>query len=208
MSELTSQNVEWFAADSHHEPKDYRVTVKARNNRILTAIEEFGGEVGAKWCQENGLSYVTINNLINMTISPIKVNGDFKDCAKKLCEVLGKDRFDLWSVDQLVPLEKNHSEFEVSGEELKKIIGRDDVMYIQDFNEVDDERVSVMLEKALHGLRDKERAVIEMLFYEEKSVSEVGSFLGITGSRVLQIQTNAIRKLRHHKITDALLGCI
>lgn len=38
--------------------KDYRVTVKVRNNRILRAIEAAGGTLVGKWCEEHGLAYL------------------------------------------------------------------------------------------------------------------------------------------------------
>lgn len=42
--------------------RDYRVTVKVRNNRILTAIEAAGGSPGQKWCVANGLPYLQVND--------------------------------------------------------------------------------------------------------------------------------------------------
>ena len=50
--------------------KDYRITVKVRNNRMLNAIADAGGTPGQKWCAGKGLSYARWNSLINMTSSP------------------------------------------------------------------------------------------------------------------------------------------
>ena len=91
--------------------KDYRLTVKVRNNRILKAIEAVGGTPGGKWCAANGLNYVSVNELINLTSSPLnKVDGTLTLNASLLCDVLGKLPEDLWSNEQLYPLVKNFSE--------------------------------------------------------------------------------------------------
>ncbi len=65
--------------------KDYRVTVKVRNNRILRAIEEAGGTPGQKWCEEQGIGYQSINNLVNMTASPLTADGNLSAPAAMLC---------------------------------------------------------------------------------------------------------------------------
>ena len=86
---------------------DYRVTVKVRNNRILKAMKEIGAEPGQKWCEANGLVYTQINNLINMTESPLLKTGALSTSAERLCDVLGKLAEELWTNDQIRPLEKN-----------------------------------------------------------------------------------------------------
>ncbi len=93
--------------------KDYRITVKVRNNRILKAIEECGGTPGQKWCEANGLSYSSLNYFINMAKSPLRDDGTIRSSASQLCDVVGKLPEELWSNEQLYPLEKNFSEMEM-----------------------------------------------------------------------------------------------
>ena len=53
-----------------------------------------------------------------------------------------------------------------------------------------------MLTAAIDGLGEKERLVITLYYYEELKYSEIAEVMGIGQSRVCQIHTKAIRKLK------------
>jgi len=64
-----------------------------------------------------------------------------------------------------------------------------------------DDDYKTMLNKQLieyikSGLSKKERLVLEMYYYEELTMAEIGRVLGITESRVSQILANLIKRLR------------
>ena len=52
------------------------------------------------------------------------------------------------------------------------------------------------LTQCLQALRERERAVIVMSFYDEQSGAEVGDFLGLSEANVRVIRHRAIRQLR------------
>ena len=88
--------------------KDYRINIKVRNNRLIEAIEESGGQLGGKWCKANNLSYNKVNDLIRLKDSPLKKNQvDLTETAYKLCEILNKSPNELWSDEQINPLQMN-----------------------------------------------------------------------------------------------------
>ena len=176
--------------------KDYRVTVKVRNNRILKAIEDSGGTPGGKWCHENSLNYGRVNDLVNMTISPISPEGALRPYAAKLCEVLNKLPEDLWSNDQIYPLEKNFSEMEMSHEQVVALLPSDQQAYLPDFSELEQSQTKTLIEKVLATLTGRERAVIRMRFEDECTYEECGDILNISRARVQQIEAKALRKLR------------
>ena len=182
--------------------KDYRVTVKVRNNRILKAIEDSGGMPGAKWCHENGLGYARVNNLINMTTSPISPEGTLYPDAAKLCEVLNKLPEDLWSNEQLYPLEKNFSEMEMSHEQVVALLPSDQQSYLPDFSELEQSQTKALIGKALATLNGQERAVIRMRYEDDRSLGECAESLNVSTERIRQIESKALRKLRH----PALVG--
>lgn len=185
--------------------KDYKVTVKVRNNRILKAIEEAGGAVGSKWCLKHGLYYVGVNNLINMTSSPIHKNGELTELASKLCEVLNKSPFDLWSEEQLVPLEKNTSEFEMSGEQVQQLLSHEPDYYLQNFDEnLDLQDLRKTLEKAFEKLTPREKQILQERFYKERTLSEIGADYDVTKERIREIEAKALRKLRHPSAANEL----
>ena len=177
--------------------KDYRVTVKVRNNRILRAIEAIGGTPGGKWCEANGLQYVSVNGLINMTASPVLPSGDFRSTAARLCEVLGKLPEELWSTEQLYPLEKNFSDMEIDGAQLAAMLPQEQQYYLPDFSNLEKEQAKALMDKAKSTLSAREQRVLQMRFEEDNSYEACGKEFGVTKARVQQIERTALNKLRH-----------
>jgi RNA polymerase sigma factor for flagellar operon FliA len=58
------------------------------------------------------------------------------------------------------------------------------------------EKTRKILEGALDGLPDRDRLVIVLYYYEELTLKEIGETLGVSESRVSQIHTKAILRLR------------
>jgi RNA polymerase sigma factor FliA len=55
-----------------------------------------------------------------------------------------------------------------------------------------------VLEKAIASLPEQEKKVLMLYYYEELMLKEIGKILGISESRVSQIHTKALLKLRTH----------
>lgn len=188
--------------------KDYRITVKVRNNRLLKAIEAVGGTPGQKWCDEHGLSYIRVNKLINMTSSPLTALGELYPDAERLCEILGKIPSDLWSNEQLYPLERNFSEMEMDYSQVLALLPNSDQSYLPDFSELEARQTKKLISNALSTLTSREREVIKIRFEDDLTLEEIGARLGVTGTRVLQIEAKALRKLRHPDNSRNLVDCI
>lgn len=188
--------------------KDYRLTVKVRNNRILTAIADVGGTQGAKWCAENGLSYVCVNNLINMTKSPIRTDGVLSETAEKLCNVLNKLPTDLWSNEQIYPLERNFSEMEMDYAQLCELLPTAEQSYLPDFSEIEQEQTKAMVNHALGTLPSKLSKVLRMRFEDDLTFKEIGEHFGVSVERVRQLEAKAMRLLRHPARAARLSECV
>lgn len=177
--------------------KDYRLTIKVRNNRLLKAIEAAGGTTGKKWCSANGLGYARVNCLVNMTSSPLTAEGTLHADAEKLCDVLGKLPEDLWSNEQLYPLERNFSEMEMDHAQVVALLPPEDQSYLPDFANLEHEQTRRLVTTALSTLTGREREVIQMRFTDDLSFDECGTKMGISRTRVQQIEAKALRKLKH-----------
>ena len=176
---------------------DYRVTVKVRNNRILKAIESAGGAPGQKWCDGNGLNYQQVNDLINMKISPLTSAGDMREVSSRLCDVVNCLPEDLWSNEQLYPLERNLSEIEMSLEGVLDLLSEShESSYLHDFSSVEKEQQSALIDKAMAMLTSREESVLRMRFYEDMTLEQVGKVLGVTRERIRGIEAKALRKMR------------
>ena len=62
-----------------------------------------------------------------------------------------------------------------------------------------------LIADTIGGLPEKERLVISLYYYEDLNMKEIGSILGITESRVCQIHTKAVGRLRA-KLRSAMAG--
>jgi RNA polymerase sigma factor for flagellar operon FliA len=52
--------------------------------------------------------------------------------------------------------------------------------------------------EAIAGLPERETIVVTLYYYEELTLREIGEVLGVTESRVSQLHTKAILRLRAH----------
>lgn len=188
--------------------KDYRVTVKVRNNRLLKAIEDAGGTPGMKWCEANGLRYDKVNDLINMTCSPLTAKGELCLEAAKLCDVVNKLPDELWSKQQLYPLEKNFSELEMDHTQvLAHLSISKEQSYLPDFSGLEQIQARALIEKALDTVSTRERNVILLLFMKECSLDDVAGRLGVTVERAQQIRDRALKKMRRPQTLAMLIDC-
>lgn len=55
---------------------------------------------------------------------------------------------------------------------------------------------STLLAAAVQGVRDREQEVLHLYYYEGLTLAQIGEILGVTESRVSQIHSGAVRKLR------------
>lgn len=64
--------------------------------------------------------------------------------------------------------------------------------------------VRKMLEKAIESLPERERLIIQLYYYEELNLKEIGKVLGVGESRVCQLQTQALMRLKGKLRKEAL----
>ncbi len=175
---------------------DYRIRISVRNARLLRAIERAGHRPGAPFAAAVGISYAcALLPYLNLTRSPLNREGLLRECAWALCGYLGASPFDLWSDDQLQPLERNHSTFEIDAERVQALISRRDP-------DGDPERfacraqVKRLLLGAMDRLTTREATVIQGRFFDDLTLEEIGKQLGVTKERVRQAELKALKKLR------------
>ncbi len=57
--------------------------------------------------------------------------------------------------------------------------------------------VKEVLAKAIDALPKNERIVVTLYYYEELTMKEIGEVIGYTESRISQLHTKAVIRLRH-----------
>ncbi len=104
---------------------------------------------------------------------------------------------DLWSDDQIRPLEKNFTTLEMTREQVMSLMAPEETSYLTDFEgEIDRERLVVVMERAMSTLGKHHQQVLKARFFEDKLLEEVGKEMGLGKERVRQIEAQALRMLR------------
>ena len=65
------------------------------------------------------------------------------------------------------------------------------------FNSLKQIETKNVVSDTIGGLPEKERLVVSLYYYEDLNMKEIGGILGITESRVCQIHTKAMSRLRN-----------
>lgn len=106
--------------------------------------------------------------------------------VKLLEEVRGAS---LLSLDQTVSVDEEH---DLAG--LAELI--EDADAINALETIEDAESRHLLLDAINCLSEQERLVVALYYYEEMTLKEIGETLGISESRVSQIHTKAVSRLR------------
>ena len=133
---------------------------------------------------------------------------EIKNVVEKLKEKLGREPTDEEiakelgiSVDELIEdLKKISFSYILSLEELFKENVRNYEEIIPKSEDVEEKIIEKefeeKLKKAINKLPEREKLVIQLIFYEGLSLKEVSKILNISISRVAQIKTSALKKLK------------
>jgi RNA polymerase sigma factor (sigma-70 family) len=88
--------------------------------------------------------------------------------------------------------------------EFESLLECPEAMLIPARDSCDNQELAGVLDDALKELTPRDRRVIEMIFYEGKTLQQSGDELSIARERVRQIGCRAIRVLRHPEIAQKL----
>ena len=61
---------------------------------------------------------------------------------------------------------------------------------------LDETELSEAMAEAIAGLPEREKIVVTLYYYEELTLREIGEVLGVTESRVSQLHTKAVLRLK------------
>lgn len=195
---------------------EYQDLVNSGVIGLIDAINKFDVEKGAKF---SSYSYIKIKSAILDEIrnqSPIskhnltKVNKYNKVIEKLQAELLReptsyeianelniskKELNDIESnIDMLNIVSLNHVIFEDTNETIQDVIS-----YKEEHtpaNIIEEEEKLDILSKAINNLREKEKLILSLYYYEDLNLKEIGKVLGVSESRVSQLHRKSIRNLR------------
>lgn len=83
-----------------------------------------------------------------------------------------------------------------SGDAVSLVDSLEDPTALEPGGELEATEVKEMIGEAIAGLPEREKLVITLYYYEELTLREIGEVLGVTESRVSQLHTKAILRLK------------
>lgn len=183
--------------------KDIRVDLRFRNNLILSKMEEAGFPTVASLCNAHPkLSRVNIYRLVSLQDSPLTLTLRWTKPALMLAEVLRCLPADLFSEQLLESRKSNLASLEINSADVDLLTaGLRQLALPADARQAKKE-LSAQIEAQLQSLKENEQLVIKRRFglgdYDtEETLGEIASSLGVSGERIRQIESKALRKLRH-----------
>lgn len=176
---------------------DYRVTVKVRNARLLRAIANAGYTSIPKFAEAAGVRYDSLNDLINMTSSPLTKGGDVGRVAASVIDFLCEPFESLFTQRQCDALATNKSERDVSAEQVFALLtgSAEDPLDL-----ICADEGSARVDALLGELSGPQSMVIQDHFgmrgSDPMTLDQIAEKRGVSRERVRQIENKAMRILR------------
>lgn len=179
-------------------PKEFRVTMRLRNNRLLSLREE-RGMTGQQVADAIGISYVTYVGMEGLRLSPKKKNGEWKATACKIAEFFRLTPDLLWP-DMVLRVVDPVVSTELDGRQMATMLPQateiaHGLPAPDPFEALFSAERKQRLEAAMWTLTPMERKVIEYRM-EGKTLLEIGERYHLGRERIRQLEAGALRKLR------------
>jgi len=175
--------------------EDYRLIIRVKNNLLYTKMVEHGFDTQSELARVTGLSAGIIGEIANLKIGAFNADGKQSKATQALCDYFGCLPEDIYPPEVLhVGIPKNVIERVVSSQEVAGYLKQQEIdPAYQLENSVDND----FLKQQINRLTPREQKVIKARFYDDKTLQDVGSELGVSGTRIREIEAKALRRLRH-----------
>ena len=179
---------------------DYHTTIKIQQGRLKAAMMEVGIRTASELSRRSGVSNQKIGELLNFKKTPRTKSGKWRKMVIDISRALGADPSYLFPEHLDHEVSTNSVEFFADRQELssndQKVIGpADECMRAEMEQAIND---------AVCGLPDRERCVLIGRICEGKHLAEIGRMYDVTPERVRQIESSAMRKMRHPSVIKRL----
>jgi RNA polymerase sigma factor (sigma-70 family) len=171
---------------------DYRIKVSIRNNRLLKAMEAKGFSSAAKFERSYGFRNYAMINLINGSIPPLDRNGEIKTFVKEILDILEINIIDAFTEKQLHGFKKHSFTIEAKESQLMQLTSAKKPL---EMNLIEND-VNKLIQNLLSTLPERYQIAIQMYMFENKTTKEIADKLGVGKTRVGQIISKGINRLK------------
>lgn len=192
--------------------KDTRIELKFRNNFILERMEQEGIKNVSQLARLSGAQQSALGSVINFKISPmchVKPGKSgfvgtmrWRRCVEQIAVTLKcapESLFSEESVDRIV--DEHRKVLKLDSHEVQLALQAVEQQALPPDERLDEKEKKRALLRAIETLTPREQMVIRMRFdLEEETpqlLEEIGDQFKVTRNRILQIESKALRKLRH-----------
>jgi hypothetical protein len=178
---------------------DIRLQIKARNGRVLRAIERAGIANVAQLCKRMSRpdAQSDVGEIINLKRAPVRKNGAWRDIAVEIAACLHVEPEVLWpEYMQRIEMKRNDAQVEVSVDELARLASGGPSAEQALINK---EQVGTLLDV----LPQRSRTIVELRYglngYGEHTTTEIASLVGMTEEAVRAAESTALRRMLYRK---------
>jgi RNA polymerase sigma factor (sigma-70 family) len=182
--------------------KDFEISVKVRNHRLLAKMREFGIETAPELARKVGLSAAVAYDILNMVIPGRAIfNGAWRPSVQKIADYFG------CMPEDIIPepvrenkLARNTGSFHLDAYEMEDLLTSLKTVALPADKHLDGKELASSVHDALLKLPPRLERVLRMRFgigCEEKTLDEIGLEWGITKGRVREVEAKALRLLKH-----------
>jgi RNA polymerase sigma factor (sigma-70 family) len=185
--------------------KDYLIEIRVKNNHLLKKISAAGYGSVAEFARAVNLTPGIVGNYVTLKSPAVDRWGKWRKSVERMAELLKclpEDLFPPQHIDKALKTSK--ATIEAGIEEVAVFLTGGEDTARTALEHITREEALNCVSKSLTELEPREERVLRLRFgidCHERTLDEAGRMLGMTGSRVRQIEARALRKLKHPQIS-------
>ncbi len=187
-----------------------KATLHTQNLPLKMLLKKHG-LTARELSRRTGVCYITLQDIINLRLSsnnPIVARGGYKGKKTALCKIadfFGCSIYEIYP-DDYCEIAKRKNKTKIKKE---LVVESNRVLYALDrqreiesgfsFTDYIDSSVdNENLLNALETLPQRERTVLEKLYFQDETLEEVGEEFSVSRERIRQLENKALRKIRRY----------
>jgi RNA polymerase sigma factor (sigma-70 family) len=184
------------------EPKDYRIEIKVKNNRLLTKMEAAGYLSVTKFAEAFGMNRHTIYRIVQMKSAALDDEGYYRPEALRIAEFLNCTPQEIYPPAQMRgTMKENKAQITANANEVDSLTSSLRTLAFSPERKMILNEANQVLKAAMMTLTPKEQRILDLryglTYGEEKTLDEVGAMFGVSRERIRQQEMKALRKMRH-----------
>jgi len=173
---------------------DYRLIIRVKNNLLHEQMLDKGIRTQSELARVCDVSATEVGKIANLKVGAYNADGKLSNAVSKLCDYFGCLPEDVFPSEVLhVGIPGNVVERVVSSKEVANYL---ESQTYDPISLLDDESSNEYIRNEIKRLTPRQQRVVTARFFEDKTLDEVGDELGLSGARVREIQSQALRRLR------------